>query len=363
VSGRQLALVERLIDARHLPISRGTVRALGAPPATQVLGFDRVKGMLLGLAIGDALGNTSEGLPPTQRQQSYGEITHYLPNDRAGGRRVGLPSDDSQLAFWTLDVLLEHGRVVPEKLIERFACRQDEIYGIGRTLPTVLKEWRSGRPWYEAAQPSARNGAVMRIAPVILPYLASGDADLLADAILAGAVTHKHQSSIAACVALVGILRDVLGRERPPDPSWWIDAYVKRARDLEGEPDLVGRSPNLCYRGPVWRFIDTEVRRMLGTGASTRHASDHWHSGASLLETIPSVVYILALHAAEGPKAAIVRAVNDTWDNDTVAAIVGAVVGALHGGSKLPASWVSDLLGRTGTSCSRSRSSSSSHPG
>ena len=41
------------------------------------------------------------------------------------------------------------------------------------------------------------------------------------------------------------------------------------------------------------------------------------------------------------------RAVNDTRDNDTIAAIVGAVVGALHGEDALPARWRQGLLGRT----------------
>ncbi len=46
---------------------------------------------------------------------------------------------------------------------------------------------------------------------------------------------------------------------------------------------------------------------------------------------------------------AIIRAVNDTWDNDTTAAIVGAAVGALHGRSALPQRWIDGLLGRTTT--------------
>jgi ADP-ribosyl-[dinitrogen reductase] hydrolase len=37
---------------------------------------------------------------------------------------------------------------------------------------------------------------------------------------------------------------------------------------------------------------------------------------------------------------AIVRAVDDTTDNETVAAIVGAAVGAVHGRSALPERWV-----------------------
>jgi len=64
--------------------------------------FDRVEGMLFGLAISDALGNTTESQLPATRRQSHGEIRDYLPNRYADGRPVGLPSDDSQMAFWTL---------------------------------------------------------------------------------------------------------------------------------------------------------------------------------------------------------------------------------------------------------------------
>jgi ADP-ribosylglycohydrolase len=49
-----------------------------------------------------------------------------------------------------------------------------------------------------------------------------------------------------------------------------------------------------------------------------------------LLETVSTVLHILMRHAGD-PEEAIIRAVNDTKDNDTIAAIVGAAVGALHG--------------------------------
>jgi len=41
-----------------------------------------------------------------------------------------------------------------------------------------------------------------------------------------------------------------------------------------------------------------------------------------------------------------VRAVNDTRDNDTIAAIIGAAVGALHGREALPSRWIENLPGR-----------------
>ena len=51
---------------------------------------------------------------------------------------------------------------------------------------------------------------------------------------------------------------------------------------------------------------------------------------AYLLETVPSVLYAPMRYAGD-PEEALVRSVNDAKDNDTVAAIVGAAVGALHG--------------------------------
>ena len=44
---------------------------------------------------------------------------------------------------------------------------------------------------------------------------------------------------------------------------------------------------------------------------------------------------------------AVIRAVNDTIDNDTISAIVGAAVGALHGKSAIPSRWIENLSGRT----------------
>ena len=112
--------------------------------------------MLLGLAIGDALGNTSESLTAAQRAEAqYGEIRDYLPNRHAAGRRVGLPSDDSQLAFWTLESLLERGELDPDDLSARFASRRDLRHRpVGRRSSCATAN-RASRPGIAAA-PRAR---------------------------------------------------------------------------------------------------------------------------------------------------------------------------------------------------------------
>ena len=79
---------------------------------------------------------------------------------------------------------------------------------------------------------------------------------------------------------------------------------------------------------------------------SVVEACDSWHSGAFLFETVPSVLYILMRHAEE-PIEAMVRAVNDTKDNDTIGAIVGAALGALYGREAFVPQWIINLSGRT----------------
>ena len=98
--------------------------------------------------------------------------------------------------------------------------------------------------------------------------------------------------------------------------------------------------------GLLSAYTEMVITEAMDRDLSVLEACDTWGSGAYLLETLPSVLYVLMRHGHD-PEEAIVRAVNDTRDNDTVAAIVGAAVGALHGREALPARWVEGLLGRT----------------
>ena len=340
-----LSLAARVISEGFLPaksaLLQGPVESTRGPVEP-----DRLRGMMLGLAIGDALGNTSESLTAAERESRYGEIRDYLPNPHSAGRRVGLPSDDSQLAFWTLESLLGSGELDPEDLSARFASR--EIFGIGHAVQEFLRNRESGvTPWYRCGAESAGNGALMRIAPIVLLHPDGTGPALWLDTALASIVTHRDACSVAACVAFTDLLARLLRLPAPPTAEWITGTFIATTRQVcTDEP----------YRPRGGRFKDWEgsfpdyLERVLGEAArqrwSTREACDAWQSGAYLLETVPSVLWILTNHAHD-PEEAIVRAVNDTHDNDTVGAIVGAAVGALHGAKSLPDRWRMGLLGRT----------------
>jgi len=337
-SGRLKVQWDRLLESRPPPL----------PSAINLA--DKVEGMLLGLAVGDALGNTSESINPTERKLRVpsGWISNYSPNRYADYRSVGLASDDTQMAFWTIEQMLADGGLDPARLGEIFCRRQ--IYGIGQSVRQFQRNWESGRPWFECGVASAGNGVLMRIAPILLPHLRSPSRNLWADTLVAAHLTHDDLLSNASCLALVQLLWQLLGLEASPDKRWWIDTWLTTSEPLTaGRPDGIFRAranhpPK--FSGTMADMVAQHVRPALDRDLDVAAAGDIWHSGAYLLETVPTVLYVLSRHGHD-PKEAILQAVNNTRDNDTCAAIVGAAVGALHGASALPAEWIDGLLGRT----------------
>jgi ADP-ribosylglycohydrolase len=343
-SSRQMAHELVLSGSRKL---RWHPRLDSAPPALprDIDLADKVEGMMLGLAIGDALGNTSESINPADRQSLFGPIEHYLPNRFAGGRAVGLPSDDSQLAFRTLAHLVLHGRLDPPLLGDALADGQ--IYGIGQATRQWLQAWRNGRPWYQTGTPSAGNGSLMRIAPVIIPHLKQPGPDLWSDALLAGHLTHDDELSNLSCVAFVELLWAAIATLPGEPMPRWLEQSLAMFDELGTGVAYAARNGHPPgFAGTIGQLLRQHVRPALQRNLDVATAGSIWHSGAYLLETVPSVLYILERHGHD-PREAILQAVNHTRDNDTVAAIVGAAVGALHGASALPSAWIEDLSGRT----------------
>lgn len=308
--------------------------------------FSKIEGMLLGVAIGDSLGATSEGMLPAERRKSHGEISDYVPGRRSEYQPVGAPTDDTQLTFWTLKQLILDGGLVPDNLAKRF-CKH-RIIGIGSTVRGFLSNYKDRhKPWHNAGLNSLGNGALTRIPPIVIPYLKKPHGSIYADAALAAMITHNAFANAASCVAFVNILWSLLSMKSPPEPCWWVDTYCSVAKNLEGDTRYSPRASQYTdYKGPLWQFTHNVLTDALRRNLTVLEACNEWGSGANLFETVPTVLYILAKYA-QNAEEAIIRAVNDTKDNDSIAAIVGAAVGALHGLKGIPDRWIQGLTGRT----------------
>jgi ADP-ribosylglycohydrolase len=303
-----------------------------------------MRGMVLGLAIGDALGAPTESMLPSERRQRFGEVRDYLPS-RYNGDRRGYPTDDSQLALWTLDQVNQDHGLDPARLLKRFASRR--VFGMGATVREALRRFNAGVPWQECGVESAGNGALMRIATVLIPHIAHPSPALWADAALATFITHNDRAALASSLAFVDLLWELFRMQEAPRPDWWAERFLRAFREIEPRCECSPRVPGrTTQRRPFWQWVEEWLRDANNEDLSVEQACDRWYSGAYLLETVPSVLYILMRHGHDAEEA-IVRAVNDTKDNDTTGAIVGAAVGALHGERALPHRWIEGLSGRT----------------
>lgn len=340
-----ISLFSKLLDDGSIRIHDSPLFHEPLTPLPSEFSFDRIEGMLLGVAIGDALGAPTEGLETHDRHLKYGPVRDYIPYIQSGGMPVGVPTDDTQLTFWTLEQLIQDNGLIPDNLARSF-CKH-RIIGLGSTVHEFIRNYKDrGKPWYACGSDSLGNGALMRISPLLLPYLIKPHVSLYADTALDGMMTHNSYASNATCVAFIHIFWQLLTMSSAPQPKWWHETYCRLARELEKETSYQPPALPGSFRGSLWKYVEMKVTDGLKRNLTTAEFNSELGYGFDLFVTVPAVLYILARHANNSEEA-ITRAVNDTVDNDSAGAIVGAAVGALHGTGGLPGRWIKDLTGRT----------------
>jgi len=266
----------------------------------------RAKGALLGLAVGDALGATTEFMKPGEIRERFGV------HDRIrGGGWLKLPqggvTDDTEMSLCIARAILARGGWDRSAVADEFArwlsgnpvdvgatCRRGiREYILKRQLEAPPDEWAAG------------NGAAMRVAPVALYAL--GDEELLSRlAVEQARLTHNHPLSDAACVAVAKMIqRALLGTPL---------AGVRAAAD------------DLADRHPEFRFEGYE-------GEATGYV-------VNTLRTVFRAFFTTGTF-----EECLVRTVNRGDDADTTGAIAGAVAGAFYGLDAIPGRWLRDLDG------------------
>lgn len=130
--------------------------SLGPPPELpDPAAVDRIRGCLLGGAIGDAAGSAFEGRPPGR--YDWRDAPWQL-------------SDDTQLTLATCEALTE-GPPDPQTIAEALLRwhRSRRFSGLGASTLKALRDLAAGAHWSLAGRGGERaagNGVAMRIAPL-----------------------------------------------------------------------------------------------------------------------------------------------------------------------------------------------------
>lgn len=290
-------------------------------------GVARFVGALLGTAYGDGLGAAVEGLAAGEIRSRYGEVRDFLP----GRGAIGRYTDDTQMTLALARSIVRRGGVDAADCSRSYAEHYQPERGYGRSAHAVLTALQEGADWRETGtmffpEGSYGNGGAMRIAPVGLLY-SNESPEWLREAVFdAIRCTHVHPEAVDGAL----IQARAVGR-----------ALASPRGELPVAGPRLDELTFLC-RTDVFRRKLGEVRGLLDRAAGDDEAGARLGSGVSSAESVPAALFIFLRYGAD-PEEALVRAVALGGDTDTIAAMVGALCGALHGAEAFPRRWYEGL--------------------
>lgn len=267
---------------------------------TTIVTVQQAKASLLGLAIGDALGEQV-----------------YLPANAIARRLPPGPwrwTDDTEMACSVLSVLATHGRVDPDALADSFVRHYDVDRGYGRGMDVMMRDVRRGANLRDVARDtfggtgSWGNGGAMRVAPLGAWF--AGDPDRAAEeAAVSASVTHTHPEGVAGAVAVAVAAAggDLAEAARYTPPGEVLDGLRKALAMPDANP--------------------SDAAAALGTGGQI-----------SAPDTVPLALWIAARHPNDYTEA-VWTAAAVAEDVDTMCAIVGGIVAARVGEAGIPPEW------------------------
>jgi ADP-ribosyl-[dinitrogen reductase] hydrolase len=273
--------------------------------------LERLRGALLGVAVGDALGATLEFARPQPAESLHTEIS----GGGVFGWAPGAPTDDTDLTIAVAEAYAAGFSL--KGVADRFlAWYQAGPKDVGGTTAAALRGYaqrRDPRSCGRADDRSAANGSLMRTMPVAIAR--SDPSERRREAAAVSAITHAEPRCIQACVVYCD-LADALFRGIP------VADALAEAREtpglLPGVADVLTTAPRLAVGQ-----LDTSGY-VLGTLG----------------------VAVWAISQPLGFEDVLVAVVNRGGDADTTGAVAGGLLGARDGHAAIPSRWLDALTTR-----------------
>jgi ADP-ribosylglycohydrolase len=283
--------------------------------------LNKAKGVIFGLAIGDALGARTEFLKLDQIKAKYGkEGIRDLPDP-------ALFTDDTQMSVAIAEALVRAGDKDIESIME--AVREEfikwshlpETYSKapGNTCLKGVANMERGIHWSKSGVANSKGcGSAMRAAPI--GYLYQHAPEKLKEVAHAtGICTHGHPAADAACIGAAYLVKLALDGVSPERMIPKLFAYTA---GISAEFDQAISKVEKCLD---WKD-EEKALRYLGEG---------WVGE----EAVALALYCFLKNPNSYEKA-VIRGANTNGDSDSIACIAGSISGAHLGIKAIPAVWV-----------------------
>jgi ADP-ribosylglycohydrolase len=276
------------------------------PGASPEATLDRAQGCLLGQLSGDALGSLVEFQTPEAIRRRYPDGVRVMADGGHWNTIAGQPTDDSEMALLLARSIVDAGTYDSALALKAYQNWRDSApFDCGITIGAAL----CGR----LSPASQANGALMRVSPLGI-FGARFDSDTVAEwARQDAALTHPHP----VCLFAAAIARAI---RTGCTPETLYTSVLLWAHEWKVEPPLL-LAVERAAQAPPDDFMTHEG----------------W-----VLVAFPNALWQL-LHAPTLEEG-IVDTVMRGGDTDTNAAICGALLGAVHGRSAVPAQWQESVL-------------------
>lgn len=304
---------------------------------------NKIKGVLIGCAYGDAMGMPTENMPREWIMEHHPKgIKEFLPSLDKGsmGRDLlaGEITDDTINTLILLQALVKnHGKPSAEiymnelrKWMNEHPLLNEVI--VGRSTKRAIEAMDKGEDMSQTGLWGTTNGASMKIAPIgIISNYKKMD-ELIKNVIEIAYPTHHTQIAIQGASVIAALISYAI-QGGTLDGIWDI---VYQAIDAVNQKGLRISGPKLNKRIQAIQH-DLQIHskeEMLNLLA------DFYGTGVETIETIPAVLAVLQLGEGHPVQVGQITAALG-GDTDTIGAIACAIAGALY--PEFPESIVSQL--------------------
>lgn len=253
----------------------------------------RVEGLLLSVAVGDALGWPFERRARRFDDADEAPLGPFVRWERnAGNRFRSLPeviepgeySDDTQMVIAVARARAAAGRdwVRYLRAVELpFLLAYER--GAGAAVKRACRAWASGTPPWEIGATldlyfnAGANGAAMRVVPHVLWHVGAGSFDHLADDVAEDAIsTHGHPRAILGALLHAFAHWISISQPAPIPYGWLLRELINRRMEWSRVPRRVVQNPDWLDAAEkstggypaLWRATADEVLKMLETASA-----------------------------------------------------------------------------------------------
>jgi len=301
--------------------------------------YEKIKGAVLGAAIGDALGTLVEEMDRETVKKAYGGpiigFAEPSPLSVCPFLKKGQYSHETQIFLIALEVYAERGifdeELYIERLIEWVKDEKSHRYPAGSHVNAALAYAGGVDPTEARVKSADIDGAIPAFAAGIFRWDSSYDA--YEDGVRIASITHDDEALLDTAGVLAVAVSEVIGGRvifaTKEDRFGFIEILKSFAQTemVRAYLDMVSQA--------ILKEIDSidDLILLLGNGSFAPESF--------------SIALFLAMENSRNFRNAILKAVNSYGDfggdTDAIAFITGGIVGGYLGVSAIPQDWIESL--------------------